>query len=424
MILTQSYWRDEAFSVLLSEKSPLDIIKVSFYDPSPPLYYLLLHFWMLLFGTDEIAVRSLSFIFHCVASVFIFLIAKKLTKSNVFASLTTLTVFLNPFLLQYAFEARAYSLLVLFLVAAIYFLLKEKILFAGIFLALSIFVHNFALFNVIAIGIWWASMHRKTLSIKKLFRLFGLSFLAIILWGKVVLNQWGFVSGGFWIPPVKPSVFLETFAKFTSGEFPFKGQQFLFTFSAILTFLALAYLLPKKKRENTHIISLFGLLACFAPLVTYGISLVRTPIYYDRYFISAVPMLILFVSLLLYRILQSRFVWSKVMLVFVGCYLVSLLYVAVNVLSTPTKAPIREGVQTVLSSAREGDIIVPKDILNFLEVKLYVEQSEKPIPVFAYSPDGKVPFYIGGILYEKKDIIRQLPHTRKVWRINPDGGYE
>src|SRR5260221_5115456 len=131
-ILNQSFWRDEAFSVLLSEKSPWQIITLTIKDESPPLYSLLLHYWMLLFGKSEAAVRGLSFLFHILLVVTVFLIARKLTKQVIPQVLITAAALFNPFLLQYAFEARTYSLLALITTLAVYFIIIRKYWLAGI----------------------------------------------------------------------------------------------------------------------------------------------------------------------------------------------------------------------------------------------------------------------------------------------------
>ncbi|MCJ7826492.1 hypothetical protein MUP56_02660, partial [Patescibacteria group bacterium] len=77
---TQSFWRDEAFSVLLAQQ-PLSVIfqKTSV---EPPIYYMLLHFWIKFFGTSEIAARSLSFIGFALATIVVIEWAHILFKNH------------------------------------------------------------------------------------------------------------------------------------------------------------------------------------------------------------------------------------------------------------------------------------------------------------------------------------------------------
>ncbi|MDE3077701.1 MAG: glycosyltransferase family 39 protein, partial [Chloroflexota bacterium] len=56
----QSLWYDEGSSIFLSRQSLAAITSGAAHDIHPPLYYYLLHFWMLAAGRSEFAVRSLS----------------------------------------------------------------------------------------------------------------------------------------------------------------------------------------------------------------------------------------------------------------------------------------------------------------------------------------------------------------------------
>ena len=59
--LTDRYfWCDEASSVLTSRYDVGALLYHASFDVHPPLYYLLLHGWMVLFGDGIMAARSLS----------------------------------------------------------------------------------------------------------------------------------------------------------------------------------------------------------------------------------------------------------------------------------------------------------------------------------------------------------------------------
>jgi uncharacterized membrane protein len=61
------FWMDEGLSVGIADRPVGDIPGVLREDGSPPIYYLLLHFWIRVFGTSEAAVRSLSLVFATLA---------------------------------------------------------------------------------------------------------------------------------------------------------------------------------------------------------------------------------------------------------------------------------------------------------------------------------------------------------------------
>src|SRR3990167_9231938 len=77
---TQSLWRDEAFSILAAQRP------ISFFFNNltfePPVYYILLHMWMKMFGQSEIAARSLSPVAFALATYIVIAWAEKLFRSQ------------------------------------------------------------------------------------------------------------------------------------------------------------------------------------------------------------------------------------------------------------------------------------------------------------------------------------------------------
>src|SRR3990167_8193462 len=96
---TASLWGDEAFSAILSQKSLPQIISTIARDTSPPLYNLSEHLWFGVFGSSEVAIRALSFLYFLIA---IFFVYKKIWNRNTGVLAAGLT-FLNPFFFTYAF---------------------------------------------------------------------------------------------------------------------------------------------------------------------------------------------------------------------------------------------------------------------------------------------------------------------------------
>jgi len=120
--LTQTIWRDEAYSILLAQRPILSFFGVTF---EPPLYYLMLHFWMKLFGQGEIATRSLSILGFALATIVVIHWAEKLFKKHWLSWYLPVFFFFNPMLIYYAFEIRAYGWYVFFAVLSL-FAYKEK----------------------------------------------------------------------------------------------------------------------------------------------------------------------------------------------------------------------------------------------------------------------------------------------------------
>ncbi|MGH3850598.1 MAG: glycosyltransferase family 39 protein, partial [Pseudonocardiaceae bacterium] len=109
-------WLDEALSVNIAAL-PLKAIPGALrQDGAPPLYYVLLHGWMRLAGSGDLAVRSLSGIFGVAALPLVWLAGRRLGNREVaWAALVLLAV--CPFAIRYSTEARMYSLVVVLVLA-------------------------------------------------------------------------------------------------------------------------------------------------------------------------------------------------------------------------------------------------------------------------------------------------------------------
>lgn len=424
-ILNQSLWRDEAFSALLAQNSLVDIVRLTMRDVSPPFYYFVLHYWMLLFGNNEVTLRSLSFVFHIATVLVVFFLVRKLVSSLVAQVLIAGAVLLNPFLLQYAFEARPYSMLAFLSMLAIFFLGSKKHIAGGIVLGIAILTHNFAVFTTIACVLWWifTNWHRK-FPFEKTVEIFFAPALAILLWGSVIWSQWVKVAGGFWIEQTTSAIFLRSLEVYTRGDLGFETQALLYFASLLVLFFAFSYWIWNE-RKNEHPAVLLLVFVLFVPiLITYAISALFSPIYHERYLIATNPTLIVLTGYSLYQL----FVYNKqirtVLIALIAIYAMLLVQSSEHVLATTTKPAINWGISQIISKAQPGDIIVPKDILNFLEAKYYVKQSGKDIPVYAYAPKGKVPFYVGSIFYQPQEIITSMPKNQRIWQLKQDGGYK
>jgi len=306
-ILNQSLWRDEAFSALLSRKSPLQIILFTMRDATPPLHYLLLHYWMIMFGTSEVALRGLSFTFHILTVFVIFLIARQLMKSTLAQSLIALATLLNPFLLQYAFETRAYSLLAFLSALAIYLVITKKYVLSSVVFTLAVFTHNFALFTLIASAFWFFYTNRQRLKEAKIeiLQLFTAPILALLVWGSVIWQQWTKVASGFWIKPATFSLFLNSFEKYSRGDLSYLSQPMLYTFTLVLCSSAFAYWIWKEqKEEQGKGLLLLSFVVLIPTIITYFISALFAPIYNERYLIATAPILIILVGYSLFRLLE------------------------------------------------------------------------------------------------------------------------
>ncbi|MCX7766875.1 MAG: glycosyltransferase family 39 protein, partial [Candidatus Sumerlaeia bacterium] len=112
----KSIWFDESFSILFAREQLAQTLHLCKNDVMPPLYFVLLHFWLRLFPARnmEIAIfypRLLSAIFGILAIPLIYILGKRLFNPAV-GILSVLLLTFSPFHLHYSQEIRMYSLFV------------------------------------------------------------------------------------------------------------------------------------------------------------------------------------------------------------------------------------------------------------------------------------------------------------------------
>ena len=116
---SECLWLDEAFSVWMGWQpvgEMLDwLVRI---DQHPPLYYLLLHFWMVL-GDDAVTVRTLSALLGTSTIPVIYLLGRRLADDKV-GLLAALILTVSPFHVRFAQETRMYTLLTLNASLALY----------------------------------------------------------------------------------------------------------------------------------------------------------------------------------------------------------------------------------------------------------------------------------------------------------------
>jgi hypothetical protein len=118
-------WLDEALTVDIARLPIGDIASALRQDGHPPLYYYLLHEWMLLFGQGDTAVRALSGIFGVATLPLGWYAGRRAGGPRVGWAFVVL-LSLSPFAIRYSTETRMYSL-VMVLVLAGYLLVRNAL---------------------------------------------------------------------------------------------------------------------------------------------------------------------------------------------------------------------------------------------------------------------------------------------------------
>jgi 4-amino-4-deoxy-L-arabinose transferase-like glycosyltransferase len=159
----QSLWYDEAVTARLLRLDLSGLLHaIPDSESSPPLYYALAWLWTRAFGTGEVGVRSLSALVGTATIPVVWALAKRIGGDRAALFAATL-VAVNPMLVWFSQEARAYALLVL--LAALSALLWLRALEQpragraaawGVVAALALATHYYAIFVVAPQGLWLA----------------------------------------------------------------------------------------------------------------------------------------------------------------------------------------------------------------------------------------------------------------------------
>jgi hypothetical protein len=159
-ITPSQLWLDEALSVNIA-RLPLGQIPGALrHDGAPPLYYALLHFWILAFGDGNFAVRALSGLASLVALPLTWVAGKRLGGRRL-AWAALLLMASSPFAISYATAARMYALMIVWALLGFLALARalerpttSRLVWVGAVTALVLYTHYWGLYLVGVTGLW------------------------------------------------------------------------------------------------------------------------------------------------------------------------------------------------------------------------------------------------------------------------------
>jgi mannosyltransferase len=395
-----SLWGDEAFSAVLSMNPIPKIIEIISRDTSPPLYNITEHLWFQIFGTSEVTVRSLSFLYFLLTVYFVYKIGTLLRTRRVGLLAAALT-FLNPFFFVYAFEGRMYSILALGVTASMYFFLKilnsknkkpkasDQVGYV-VTTALALYSHHFSIFALFVQGIWFIKEFltgNKQLAMK-MFKSFIAVGIAYSPWLIPLYNQTRMVGGGFWLGTPTVADFFGLLGRYLGAGIPHSLQKIALALTLV------AVLMRKWSRKLETDLFLLGWFLLPIAL-TWIVSQRFQSIFFDRYLLYTIPGAMLIVAS------KGR----KFSGIVIGILVIVLLIIDFNYFTHPTKRPFRELATYVKETKQEKDLLINwNSAAHHLWESIYYE-----IPAPIYVPEGELPFYVGTAQMTDKDILKQIP---------------
>lgn len=403
LYLSQSLWRDEAFSILFSER-PLSFISHNLAF-EPPVYYLLLHYWMKLFGSSEIATRSLSLLGFTLAVTVVILWSGKLFRKHWLSWVTPFLFITNPMLLYYAFEVRTYGWYIFFATLSLYAYTQARWRLFVLSNILGFYTHTYFLFLVASEIFHWMVVHRKKLA-KPLLLLrepMALSTMLVISamlpWiirviqaADTLKNSWYFPVDWHLVRSVLGNIFLGY-----EGT-PWYLWGFTTGFSLLLlVFFSLALRVKATRERNAIFLS-----TVFVPLfLVIGVSFFK-PLFTNRYVIMVAIAEVFLVAFAIEAIKPPRI---QKLIAFAFC----LFSVTFNFWypSQHAKVDIRSTMMQVNALASDHDVILAQSPLVFLETLYYSVNRSR---VYLHNPYNiPFPWYVGGTVVSKSQMVQNFP---------------
>lgn len=421
--LTQSFWRDEAFSYLLAKRGVLEIISLSIKDFNPPLYFLLLHYWMILFGSSEIGLRSFSFIFYWLTVYLVFLFLTEilkidLRKNLLFFVFYILLFIVNPFLSYYAFEARSYSLFTFLATLSYYSFYKKNYKVYFFATALGLYTHYFMLFVLLSQAFFNFLISKKSRRYEAIKKILIKPLLIFLPWFVIVLVAKKFFVSSFWIQKITLKTLVDLlgilYTGYDGGLHSYSSRITFISITILLLLVALVKMRNKKYELGNHLQFYLSLWAIGVPLLIFFISLAK-PIFFPRYFIfSTVGFLLFFV----YMLDQAKVGLRTLALIIL--FIVAL-YFQKTQIQHDKKRDFQKLAREVKVLAKKDDLIYVTSELDFFTAKYYFPTGK--IYIYNKSYD-EIPDFVGKVLISKNDIASSLPfYPKKAFVLKSDGTY-
>ena len=337
----QSLWYDEAFSVYLAQFGLAEITARTGADIQPPLYYYLLHFWIMIAGDSEFAVRFLSLFFGVLTIPLMYVTARKLFPLSCKTGeglgvgvIAAILATLSPLYVWYSQETRMYTMITFLGLLASYALLRtmemrelegNKGKWWAVFIVTNIaaiYTHYFA-FVIIAFQLLFTiycllfTRHlRITHYVLRIALYFAFIFIAFFPWVPFVIARFG-QDVSYWRGDLKLDEALRhILINFTMGESVLESQAqwiavgwlvclsgscAIAVGSSVRSFVRLSNDVTMQRRNDAI---LFLVLYLIVPLLLLLFLFSRNPKFNARYLMIASPALFL----LLAAGLQS--IWS------------------------------------------------------------------------------------------------------------------
>lgn len=288
-LTSQSIQLDEPFSIYHAQfEVPVIIDQLKNYN-NPPLFEIILHFWMNLFGISPLSVRTLPMVFASLCPIALFYFSKQYFSVRV-AVCSSLLLSCSSLLMFYAQDCRVYSLFLLLTILSMNYFLKTlkhttskfSIAFFIIASVMLVYAHYFGIYVLFLQMIFLFSRHKNRLLE---FMLYYLVIFIFYLPHMYILftRMTDSVDKGTWLQPPE-------------GLESLYNMLWSFSNAPLVTVICLAFLLSALingylKKKHLKASDTFSLILYWFLFSFFGLFFISfwVPVYLSRYLIFVLP---------------------------------------------------------------------------------------------------------------------------------------
>jgi glycosyltransferase involved in cell wall biosynthesis len=275
---------DEPFTIFNAQLNLLDIIKLpANNEPTPPLFMMILHFWIKIFGIGAYSVRIVPILFNAFTAVFLYLIGKKFFNSWSGLIASGLFIF-STYHFYFGGDTRTYAMLSFATAAALYYFLsiarepEKKIYAIGLVISnlMLIYGHYFGWFVVFMefVSAFFFLKNREFLK-KTAISILATAVLYIPMM-PVLYKQFFISKGGTWLAPPTKSQYIHELKYFMNDKN---------AFYVLIGILALGIILALFRKPGTNNLKTTALFFLWW-IVPYSIMFLvsfKIPMFTNRY---------------------------------------------------------------------------------------------------------------------------------------------
>jgi uncharacterized membrane protein len=449
-LTARSLWFDESFSWRLIQFPWSEMIVRDAQDVHPPLYYIVLKGWSIVFGTSLLSLRSLSVTAAATTMASMYLFVSSAFKSRNSGLFAALLLAISGWQIQFAWEARMYTLGTTLALLASWALLtairrepqrlRWRLLYA-VLGSLLAYVHYYALFTIAAhalfvVGYLVVATRGRIGELLQSRRLWyaGLALLLTALlyapWLPNFLQQNRQVQNEYWILPIGgwsiPDTFYRMFVPIPGIPQHVGAGWIIIAIIPGLATLLLWFLLIRKRRYSDPaaparwLVFLSGIVPFILSII---ISFISQSLYQDRFFVLAHLFILIALADGLMNLPWVRLRHTAITVVIVGFIAAAVNFWAV--LDIPGKPGAQAAAAYIFDQRTAGEpIIVSSPYVYFAILHYAQEKYHTSEPPRLYSETGTLAHFAGGPIIVSADIIGPnvfSANSAAIWVVDTTG---